>query len=230
VIDQKVSGRMLAFPDADPPVPKLGVADAEAPSVVARVKNVIARAKESIATLTGLRQRLSGNGGEVGVVYVLCHALWRKPSNESLLSSLLGPADQIRFGDLLTDPDGILAGGKSIVFINACASGAAQGVDEFLPDPELVGFAKPFLNRGAQAVIGTLAKVHIIEATRFAQELFDAVAANPGVPLAELLRRARADATARLAQQPDDEVAMRWWFYTFHYVMYGNPRVCVELA
>lgn len=184
-------------------------------------------ARESCASLVEWRQHLRGSRTDIGLIYVLCHGIWSDPQSAQL-KSIVGN-DAVKFGELVEDGEAV----RAVVFLNACASGVVAAVTEYLPERQLVGFADAFLQRGAAAVIGTISQVLLSHAADFALRLIQAARAEPEKPLAVLFRDLRRASVTRFieARVEQDIVAARdAWFYTFHYVLWGSPTICLELS
>ena len=118
---------------------------------------------------------------------------------------------------------------RPIFFANAPYTGRL-----LVSERHLYGLAKALLTQLAASYIGLLAPIDRRYAEQFAQELLAAALSEEGVKLAELLRKSRAEAVARLS---DPKLTKEEWararlelIYPFMYVHYGNPHDWLKLT
>jgi hypothetical protein len=130
-------------------------------------------------------------------------------------------------------------GARPILFINACESARII----YDKDSYAYNLVKGFLLPCASNYIGTIANVSDVEAPRIARRILELAREQEGAPVAEILRRLRAEAvkmliTARHFSPADKEytsieerekVAAAYVLNTFSYVYYGNPRARLRL-
>jgi hypothetical protein len=118
---------------------------------------------------------------------------------------------------------------RPVFFANAPYTGRL-----LVSQKHIYGLAKAFLTQMAASYIGLLAPIDRHYAGQFAQEFLTAALSEEGVKPAELLRKARAEAVARLA---DRRLSSEEWararlefIYPFMYVYYGNPQDLLKLT
>lgn len=117
---------------------------------------------------------------------------------------------------------------RPVFFANAPYTGRI-----LVSDKHIYGLAKAFLTQLAASYIGLLAPIDRRYAGQFAQDLLAAALSEEGVKPAELLRKARVEAVARLT---DPRLSSEEWararlefIYPFMYVHYGNPQDWLKL-
>lgn len=193
------------------------------PKLKAHVEALHALAIDRCASLPAFRGRLRTDLRHVGLVYVCCHAVWGGPG-AAFLKPLVGD-ERVMFTELMEDSEAV----DPVVFLNACSSAASPSSEDYLQPHQLVGFAQPFLQRGAAAVVATISTVLLSHAIDVAHRVI-AEARSSSKPLAVVLRDLRREAIAELEANRDDPAALARWFYTFHYVLYGSPALRLELT
>lgn len=135
--------------------------------------------------LAGLAQ-----GDDVGLVYVACHG----HTQDTFLRTKLG---SLALAQLSQAALGRVAGGRSVVMLNACHSGRLF-VDPYLKSG-VHGFCEAFLRHGASCVVGTAGEVRSTVARAVAARLLDEASGTEPLPVSEALRIARAQAVAQLS-------------------------------
>jgi hypothetical protein len=183
-------------------------------------ERVLARYNADLTPGAALLDRLETDCLDLALVYVAAHGSFGVSRRD------------LRLGDLrLRDFRGAtfpgLVRSHGLVFLNACHSGRLS-YDLDLRTA-LFGFAEVFLRKGASAVIGAVGEVSTSVAHEIASELLEALADQPDLPVAVALRNARRTASAPIvARQPRTEDLKRF-FYTFMFVLYGNPYTRIQL-
>ncbi|WP_249358530.1 CHAT domain-containing protein [Nocardia cyriacigeorgica] len=105
------------------------------------------------------------------------------------------------------------------VYLNACSVGAGQSILG-----SYAGFATALLRTGAIGVVAPLWTIDDTVAAELAARFYDGAFADPPVPVAELLRRARAEYTrARVAAEPDRITPTH-----LGYLAFGHPRLTLR--
>ncbi|MFE3443115.1 CHAT domain-containing protein [Nocardia sp. NPDC059180] len=105
------------------------------------------------------------------------------------------------------------------VYLNACSVGAGQSILG-----SYAGFATALLRTGAIGVVAPLWTIDDTVAAELAARFYDGAFADPPVPVAELLRRARADYTRdRVAADPERITPTHLGFLAF-----GHPRLTLR--
>ncbi len=116
-----------------------------------------------------------------------------------------------------------------MVFLNACH--AARLLWDPRINRDVYGFARAFMQGGADVVIGPTGFVETGLAGRIAAAVVDQVTGQPSQSLAAALTRVRAKIAQRVAgiRRPA-EADLKELVYTFMYVCYGNPYATLELT
>ncbi|WP_228828852.1 CHAT domain-containing protein [Nocardia cyriacigeorgica] len=105
------------------------------------------------------------------------------------------------------------------IYLNACSVGAGQAILG-----SYAGFATALLHTGAIGVVAPLWTIEDIVAAELAARFYDGAFADPPVPVAELLRRARAEYTRdRVATDPDRITPTH-----LGYLAFGHPRLTLR--
>ncbi|GII62346.1 hypothetical protein Skr01_24310 [Sphaerisporangium krabiense] len=181
---------------------------------------------ERSADMPALAKALRAHGTALALIYVACHGRFGDQVTESALGGLpLKHADTMKFLRLRS--------AATLVFLNACQSGALGYDTDRFNDRVLRGFAEVFLRSGAAGVLATSGNVGDREAWKMARELFRYMREHPGRPVAEALRELRARAAtlspadlAGVSGRAADEELIPL-LYRFMYVYYGSPRTLV---
>ncbi|NEW42027.1 CHAT domain-containing protein [Nocardia cyriacigeorgica] len=105
------------------------------------------------------------------------------------------------------------------VYLNACSVGAGQSILG-----SYAGFATALLRTGAIGVVAPLWTIDDTVAAELAARFYDGAFADPPVPVAELLRRARADYTRdRVVADPERVTPTH-----LGYLAFGHPRLTLR--
>ncbi len=105
------------------------------------------------------------------------------------------------------------------IYLNACSVGAGQAILG-----SYAGFATALLHTGAIGVVAPLWTIEDTVAAELAARFYDGAFADPPVPVAELLRRARAEYTRdRVAADPDRITPTH-----LGYLAFGHPRLTLR--
>ncbi|MBF6454217.1 CHAT domain-containing protein [Nocardia cyriacigeorgica] len=105
------------------------------------------------------------------------------------------------------------------IYLNACSVGAGQSILG-----SYAGFATALLRTGAIGVVAPLWTIDDTVAAELAARFYDGAFADPPVPVAELLRRARAEYTRdRVAADPDRITPTH-----LGYLAFGHPRLTLR--
>jgi hypothetical protein len=169
-----------------------------------------------------LLDQLDNAPDALGLVYVACHGTFA----DELSGLLLGG---IQYYDIALYPLAALSRSRAAVFLNACHAG------RLLWDPrvnrEVYGFAKAFLQGGAEVVIAPTGFVETTLAGQIAADVLGEVRRQPDLPLATVLTRVRAKAALRVGEmRRPAEADIKAFIYTFMYVCYGNPYAMLDLT
>ncbi len=169
-----------------------------------------------------------GAAGQVGLVYLCYGGILYYGDEQNVIAgfSRFKPYEEdvlIRFN---------LVSGRlnprPIFFANAPYSGRILKSGQ-----QSCGLARATLRQVAASYIGTLGPIERSYAARFAQVLLEEAASDAGVKPAELLRRLRAEAIARVMNRdlPEDEFirAYNEFAYPFMYVHYGHPLDWIKI-
>jgi len=175
----------------------------------------------AVGNLGELLDRLETAPGTLGLVYVACHGHWAEEVSDLLLGD-------IQYAEIALHPLPALSRSRAVVFLNACHAG------RLLWDPRLnsgvYGFARAFVQRGADVVIGPTGLVETGLAGRIAADILAQVTRKPSPPLAAALAQVRAKIAQRVAgQRRPAKEDLKELIYTFMYVCYGNPYATLEL-
>src|SRR5262249_15308434 len=96
---------------------------------------------------------------------------------------------------------------------------------------DVYGFARAFLEAGADVVIGPTGLVETGLAGRIAAEVLDRVTRQPNESLAAALTQVRAEIARRvIGKRRPGKADLKELAYTFMYVCYGNPYATLELT
>ncbi len=171
----------------------------------------------------------SADNGPVGLVYLCYGGVLSYGDEDQWLDSLSRSAPYEEPVKIRLD----LAEGRvkprPVFFANAPYTGRI-----LVSEKHVYGLAKAMLTQMAASYIGLLAPIDRRYAGQFAQDLLVAALSDEGVKPAELLRKARAEAVARLT---DPKLSQEEWararlefIYPFMYVHYGNPNDWLKLS
>jgi hypothetical protein len=173
----------------------------------------------------------------LAMVYVACHGEFGDRLEDIRLGRFpLSRAYQLGGNGLRR-----LVDRSTLVFLNACRSGSI-GIDTgMLNDGAQRGFAEVFLRARAAGVLATTGAVGDDLAHTVARDLFEELRSDPGLPVAEAVRRLREQAAILIAQEqelesadlsPADQKAANSrllpFVYRFMYVYYGSPRMVLS--
>ncbi|WP_280468317.1 CHAT domain-containing protein [Nocardia cyriacigeorgica] len=111
------------------------------------------------------------------------------------------------------------ASSTPFVYLNACSVGAGQSILG-----SYAGFATALLRTGAIGVVAPLWTIDDTVAAELAARFYDGAFADPPIPVAELLRRARAEYTRdRVAADPEHITPTH-----LGYLAFGHPRLTLR--
>ncbi|BDU07241.1 CHAT domain-containing protein [Nocardia cyriacigeorgica] len=105
------------------------------------------------------------------------------------------------------------------IYLNACSVGAGQAILG-----SYAGFATALLQTGAIGVVAPLWTIEDTVAAELAARFYDGAFADPPVPVAELLRRARADYTRDRVLADPERVTPT----LLGYLAFGHPRLTLR--
>lgn len=172
---------------------------------------------------------LCENQPDFGLIFISCHGYFGEDVLEIKLAEDKGKR-LVGLMELYNWELNLLRYSQAIVFINACHSGRLRQDKKYTRNRDYrTGFATFFLEKGAQGVIGTLGTVGNMCAAKIARSLIEECQSNSNLSVAELLRRARAQAVEKLLND-DTQEARDTFLYTFMYVYYGNPMTVLRLT
>ena len=176
----------------------------------------------AVNNLDELLDQLDKAQGSLGLVYVACHGYYADELSQLLLGD-------IQYYDIALYPLAALSRSRAVVFLNACH--AARLLWDPRVNRDVYGFARAFLQRGADVVIGPTGFVETGLAGRIAAEVLDQVTRQPDQSLAAALTQVRAKIAQRvIGKRTPAEADLKELVYRFMYVCYGNPYATLELT
>jgi hypothetical protein len=173
----------------------------------------------------------------LAMVYAACHGEFGDEPGASRLGGLL-----LESASMLGDAGfGRLHNRKTLVFLNACASGPVGEDRGRYNDGALRGFPKMFMETGAAGVLATAAPIKDDFAHEAARDLLELLRLNPRLPVARAVRDLRRIAADRLPddiwrtgiparQQEAANETLLPILYWFMYLYYGSPRMAISFA
>lgn len=191
-----------------------------------KLQAIIYRSKEK--NIADFQAHLQRQETGVGLIYLSCHGGFNIDPSEIWLGSEDNPQQRIYLTALRRCQLALIKASQGIVFMNACHSGRHQA-SPFIPNSYRLGFIELFLSKGARGVIGTLGRVGDEYAAQFAFDLIEELFNSPNLPVAAIIRKLRAKAINKLAENPTTEDLLSF-IYTFMYVYYGNPMTVLRLT
>ena len=176
----------------------------------------------AVNNLDELLDQLDRAQRSLGLVYVACHGHYADELSDLLL-------EDIKYYDIAMNPLTALAKSRAVVFLNACH--AARLLWDPRINSDVYGFARAFLQAGADVVIGPTGLVETELAGRIAAEVLDQVTRQPNQSLAATLTQVRAKIAQRvIGKRRPAEADLKEFVYTFMYVCYGNPYATLEVT
>ncbi|ADD43252.1 CHAT domain-containing protein [Stackebrandtia nassauensis] len=181
----------------------------------------------TVASARLLFKELADPGRPLSLVYIGAHGRFSTRSFEFTVA-------EVALGRIFAETFPRIDDAAPLVFLNACHSGRViiDESDTSLPS----SFAEVFLRSGAAGFIGTTGAVREREARQVAKGILNALARQPGKPVATALRDFRRQVVAEHSRQTwsadrgDEESRALPLLYTFMYVYYGSLWTTVELS
>ena len=184
--------------------------------------------------LTSLQSR---DDAALALVYVACHGEFADGPGGCKLGGLTLESASMQADEGFRR----LHDRRTLVFLNACASGPVGQDSGRYNDGALRGFPKMFLETGAAGVLATAAPIESDFAHQVARGLFERLRPDPGLPVAAAVRDLRREAVDSLPkgiwrtdisprQLEAANATVQPVLYWFMYLYYGSPRMAVSFA
>jgi hypothetical protein len=174
----------------------------------------------------------------LAMVYAGCHGEF---DGEFPRNARIGEVPLSRANFLADQGFGRLQYRRTLVFLNACASGPLGTDGKKLNDGAVRGFPKMFLAAGAAGVLATAAPIGNAFALGAADALIGRLKADPELSIAKAIRDLRREAARGLAVDVWQPGIIPWRkkannarllpiLYWSLYLYYGSPRMAISFA
>lgn len=210
-IDLPTSGRVISY------VPKVKdfLADIE------EEVNALKECRCSLMTSAdALRNGLDEQHDDVALVHIASHGTF--VADKPAAAGLHLEEDDFTALELSNREMRLLGTSRPVVFINACHSGRGIGLGWGLN-----GLQVPFIRQGARGLIGVMGRVRSRAAAGIAKRLLQEMRQDSPKSIAEILRRIRAEAAAKIKGLSTEE--QKYFLDSFMYVFYGSPLKSLRL-